>query len=132
MPYAVSVDPASRRAIIRVSGTLTGPEIVDACRELFTHRDWRAGFATLWDTNALRGLVLLPEDVTTFSIAAAELTPRRGDGRSAIVTVDPSVHINALLLSLKSKGPHDREFRVFARVEDAEAWLTEPDLAGRA
>ena len=129
MPYTVSVDPASRRALIVVIGTLTGAEIIAACREVFTHPDWRGGFSTLWDANALRALVLLPDDVASFAAAASELTPLRGDGRSAMVTWDPSVHINALLLCLKSKGAHDREFRVFGRREAAEAWLAEESVS---
>lgn len=125
MPYAVSVDSTSRRAVIFVTGTLTGPEIIEACRETFTHADWRSGFSTLWYAHDLCGLVLLPEDVAAFAAAAAELVPLRGDGYSVLVTCDPSVHINALLLCLKSKGSYDRQFRVFGCVEAADAWLSE-------
>lgn len=148
MPYALHVSPEARTARIRVEGTLNGAEIIAACRGLVEHEDWRAGYATLWDFRDLRALLLLPADVDAFAAMGEGFAEKRGPGRSAFVTDDPSVHINALLLALKTRGKadvgaqqipargtmrcsHGREFRVFARIEAAEAWLAEGDRAWR-
>ena len=138
MPYVLHVSPEDRTARIRVEGTLNGAEVIAACQELVDHEDWRRGYATLWDFRDLRALLLLPADVDAFAALAGGFAEKRGPGRSAFVTDDPSVHINALLLALKTqkaqvRAPgtalcsHGRESRVFARLEAAEAWLAEQE-----
>lgn len=128
MPYAVRVDPPSRSARILVTGTLTGDEIASACRDTFTHPDWERGFSTLWDARDLRALVLSLEDVTAFADEVEGILHLRGPGRTAIVTWDPAVQINAMLLGLKSNpGDGEREVRVFGRIEEAEVWLRMED-----
>jgi hypothetical protein len=125
MPYSVRLEPAARLARIHVTGTLTGEEIASACRETFTHPQWERGFSTLWDARDMRALLLLLEDVAAFAEEVEDVLHLRGPGRTAFVTWDPAVRINAMLLGLKSNvGDGGRESRVFGHIEEAEAWLS--------
>lgn len=124
MPYTYAISPAERLARIRLLGTVQGREITAAWHAVVSDPLWEQGFGSLWDTSGITLHILL-DDIEAFSVRAGEHSKLRGPGRTAIVTTDVSVHINALLLCFKSKGGQDREFRVFQRVGDAEAWLGE-------
>ena len=125
MPYTVHVTPTSRIARIRMAGTVDGTEILAAYREAVAHPRWESGFSTLWDTQDIIALDFLPEHLAAFSAEAKSLSALRGPGRSAIVTTDVAIHINARLLSLKSGGDAGREVRVFGALSNAETWLAE-------
>lgn len=127
MPHTTVVCLKARSARVQLYGTVALPEIVEVCREVFLHPAWQHGFSMLWDAQDLRALSLLPEDVESFAEVAGGLTDLRGPGRTAVVTEDPTVHMSALLLSLKSKRGEERDFEVFGRLEAAEAWLAGVD-----
>lgn len=125
MPYSVHISPSDRIAVLRLFGTVEGKEIVPACLALLHHPDWERGLSTLWDLRDIKTFLFVPEDLAAFEARAAEITALRGDGRTAFVTADSWVQINAHLLGIKTKGDTSREFRVFARMDRAEAWLAE-------
>lgn len=125
MPHSVHVRPSDRVAVLRLFGTVEGEEIIPACMALLHHPDWERGLPTLWDLRDIETFLFVPEDLAAFETRAAEIAALRGDGRTAFVTADSWVQINAHLLGIKTKGDTGREFRVFARLERAEAWLAE-------
>lgn len=124
MPYAFTISPDQHLARVRLIGAVEGREITAAWHAVVSAPAWEQGFASLWDATGIHLHILL-DDVEAFSAGADEHARLRGPGRTAIVTSDVSVHINALLLCLKSKGGHEREFRIFQCVAEAEAWLAE-------
>ena len=124
MPYTYAISPEERFARIRLLGTVEGREITAAWHAVVSDPLWKRGFGSLWDASGI-SLHILLDDIEAFSVQAGEHSKLRGPGRTAIVTTDVSVHINALLLCLKSKGGQDRAFRIFQCVGDAEAWLGE-------
>ena len=108
-----------------MSGTVRGDEVVETAREVFLHPAWERGFSTLWLTEDVEAIVILPEHVETYEAAAGRIRSLRGPGRSAVVARRPNVELTALMLSLKtmSKGGSDRSTRLFKDVAEAEAWL---------
>lgn len=125
MPYTIDVRPEDRLAVLRLFGTVEGSEIIPACMEFLHHPDWELGFCTLWDLRGIETFLFIPEDLAAFDARAKEFASLRGPGRTAFVTADPWVQINARLLGIKMKGDYGREFGVFPRLDAAEAWLAE-------
>lgn len=123
MPYTLHLVPTAQTARIRMTGRVDGAEILAAYHEAVTHPGWKHGYSTLWDTRELTALDFLPEHLATFSAEARPLSALRGPGRSAIVTTDVAVHINAHLLAIKSGGRAERKVRIFGDLSEAEAWL---------
>src|SRR5690606_2421664 len=104
MPYSVHVRPSDRVAVLRLFGTVEGEEIIPACMALLHHPDWERGLPTLWDLRDIETFLFVPEDLAAFETRAAEIAALRGDGRTAFVTSDSWVQINAHLLGIKTKG----------------------------
>lgn len=123
MAYSYSIAPDERLARIQLSGTVDGNEIITAWHQVVSDPAWESGFSSLWDASETSRLLLLPGDIDAFAASAEKATTLRGPGHTAVVATDISVHINAFLLCLRSKGGDEREFRVFERVGDAEAWI---------
>ncbi len=111
--------------MLRLFGTVEGKDILPACLALLHHPDWERGLPTLWDLRDIETFLFVPEDLASFETRAPEIAALRGDGRTAFVTADSWVQINAHLLGIKTRGSTRREFRVFTRLERAEAWLAE-------
>ncbi len=106
-----------------MTGTVGMTEIMAAYREVVTHPAWEHGFSILTDVSTLHALDVLLEDIETFEAEVGTLAALRGPGRSALVTTNPAIHLNALLLARKGRRSEGWVFRVFGRRDEAEAWL---------
>lgn len=127
MPYEIDIDPANGLARIYFRcTTLFGEGIVEAAQAVFFHPLWERGFSTLWLTEEVKSIVVLPKHVEAYEAAAPGIRAKRGPGRSAVVTSKFEVELTALMLALKTAGDakgSDRSFRLFKDVAAAEAWL---------
>lgn len=127
VPHSLRFCAASRAVEIHMAGTVTGPEILSACRSLFKHPDWEPGLSTLWLLGDIRSLIVSLDDTGAFAAEAAEFARLRGGGRSAFVCTDVYTQQIALLLAIRTAeapGGAARSCRLFDRVEDARAWLS--------
>jgi hypothetical protein len=109
-----------------MAGTVTGPEIITACRTLFRHPEWEPGSSTLWLLGDVRSLIVSLDDTDAFTLDAAEFARLRGGGRSAFVCTDVYTQQIALLLAVKTAempGGAARSCRLFDRADEARAWL---------
>lgn len=98
--------------------------MLEACRALVGHVDWRPGFEELWDLSHTE-VDVRPEEVNQLVASAHQLRDRVGPNRVAFVTTKPAV---GALLRLFEVFTLDlgRTYRTLPTREAAAAWLGVP------
>lgn len=87
MPYDLHIDPAAGLTLVRFSGKLTGPEVMEAMEAVFTHPDWQPAFDVIWDGSRNRQLVLVPGELERFVALLDRHRSPPGAGRDVVVVV---------------------------------------------
>jgi hypothetical protein len=122
MAYRFTVDPDARRALVTLSGDVTGAEFIAAMDALYLSPAWVPGYDALWDLTPVRALVLDLEDVAAIAGRTRELAPRMGGGRAAFV-VPNELHQGAAALTIHLTRGGDRTRRLFGTLRDGADWL---------
>jgi hypothetical protein len=127
MRLAIRVDPTVKLAVVRVAGTVRGPDLLELMGAPTADPAWERGFSIAWDVRALGVLDLVPGDLPPFGEVAAAVRPRMGPGRSAVLARDDGDEVTVRLLGLQGGDHRERELRAFTRVSEAAAWLGVPE-----
>jgi hypothetical protein len=133
MRLTIRVDPTARLAVVRVAGTVRGPDLLALVGAPLADPAWEPGFSIAWDVRGLGVVDLVPADLAPFGEGAVAVRPRMGPGRSAVLARDDRDEVTVRLLDLQRGGHRERELRAFTRVHEAAAWLGVPEdvLEGR-
>jgi hypothetical protein len=118
MAYTVEIDAAAQRGTVRMYGTVTGAEVIAACRELFEHPAWDPAYTLLWDDREISALDVGLREMG--SIAQEARYYRERLTVAAVVVQRPSVRAVAETL-IWFTGV--RGVALFTTIEEAEAWL---------
>ena len=117
---AIEVDDVARRILVSITGSAAGPEVSATLTELFRTRPELTGYDMLYDLRTYTGDVTA-DDVKPILIAYQAARVPEADGtRTAFVTSDPNFAFWAEAMTYQFCG---REHRVYAQVEEAEAFL---------
>lgn len=123
MPFSCHIASEQRIGVIRLYGGVSGDELIEAVKTLYSGDDWQPGFNILWDARAIAQLVLAPEDADAFTRAVGERIERIGRGRTAVVTTGFETYMSGLLLAIRSRKLSPREIEMFSDLAPALAWL---------
>lgn len=118
MPYTVEIDAAAQRGTVRMFGTVTGAEVLAACRDLFENPAWVPAYTLLWDDRAITALDVGLREMG--SIAQEARYYRTRITRAAVVVQRPSVRAVAEALIRFTGIPG---VALFTTIEEAVAWL---------
>lgn len=126
MPITHLIDPRLRLAAIRLSGRVTGAELIQAHHHLYDDPAWTQGFYRLWDARDIGELLLEHEIVSEYLALIQQLGERMKATRVAYLTKRPLVDAFATMFAaLAQRGP-TKEHQLFRRPQDAAQWLELP------
>lgn len=120
MPYAITMDPARRRAVVVASGRNDLASSLDAMDALASLRDFAPGFGIFCD---FRGNEYTPGTIDSQKLADAYTS--RFAGRPMVVVVAGLLHYgvaNMITTIVRLRGNPVAAFR---EIPEAEAWLDE-------
>src|SRR5687768_2969022 len=87
MPHAAYVLPPHRLGLLRLSGDVDGPDLLQGIAALYTGQGWCPPFSAVWDLRGVTALDLLPDDVERLCEVLDVLRGRTAPpGRGAILT----------------------------------------------
>lgn len=122
MRYHVTVLPARRIGIVRLSGAIDGGIICAALEGLYTHLNWQPSFNSLWDAASVRALAVSPAEASEIIARIAELAPRRGTGHTALVVRREMDAAFARMICARI-GCSQRMTRIFRSLPRAIGWV---------
>lgn len=126
MPFDYRIDPAHRLAVVRLRGTLTGAELVEAVSALLLDPAWVPTFDSVWDARAVAELVLEPDDIARLGALTERLLDRMGPSRTAAIIRGEVDQMAAQLFQRTNTHHPDAETRLFLRPGPAADWLGIP------
>lgn len=127
MAYECRIDAERQIGFVTLTGSIDGPQIREAMTALFGHPEWKAGYASLWDAQAVESLAILPDDLSAISGTMAAARIRAGAGRGAwVVQGNLAKSIGVLLAHRAQQQGNER--RCFTDYEEARRWLLEDPL----
>lgn len=126
MPITHLIDPRLRLAAMRLSGRVTGSDLIQAHHALANDPGWRQGFYRLWDARDTGELLLEHEIVTEYLALIEHLGERMKATRVAYLTKRALEDaVATMFAALAQRGP-TKEHRLFRRIDDAARWLEIP------
>lgn len=132
MPYELKVSPEHRVGVVRFSGAIDGGTMLRALDALYDGETWVPCFNEVWDYRPVSQLAIDPGEAAQILRRMDELADRLGEGQTAVIAPRAVEAHFAYMLFVRSTCTL-RERRIFARLEDALAWLMQayPALKGR-
>ena len=88
MPHTITVAPEHELAVVRMSGTVDGVEIVTTAAEIVAHPDWQSGFRPVWDVTRVTGLDVSPEHMEAILAQESHFEETGDGGDSVVITRD--------------------------------------------
>lgn len=124
MPFCHHVSPDDGFALIRMSGSVFGSDVVGALTTWLRDQEWEPQFVALWDLYEVDQLVLVPEDVRAFTAELAILRPMLGSSRTAAIARRELVFMAANLYAAQAMDLLvDHEVLVPHTLKEALQWL---------
>ncbi len=117
MPVAYAIDPEHHLAVARLHGVVEDRDVVALARALAAARTEGPGLAQLFDLRGITRAAVAPRVIE----AAGRLGGCGPGTRRAFVTASTVVY--GLVRTYQNCGEEDAECGIFARVEEALAWL---------
>ncbi len=129
MPYRLHVDPVRKRGLVELTGYVDAPALDEAADALVAAPGWGRDFGSLWDLRPATTVDVTPEGLK----ALVDRKEKRDEalalsGRIAVVVAREAV-LGVAQFAVRRARASRREVRVFATVEEAEAWLGRPPAA---
>lgn len=122
MGYAVAILPRQKLGVVRLTGSVAGPIILQALDALYTSEEWVPGFNTLWDGRQIMELGMSPADVEQILEWTAKLRSRMGNSRAAVV-VERGIDTAFARMIVFRDTVSGRERSVFNSLREALQWL---------
>lgn len=127
MPCQHAIDPQRCFVLVRANGRVTGADVNAVYRAVLTDPAWQPTFQILWDATEIRSLEVAWEEAEAFRNAAATLSDRVGEGRSAVVArrdLDAMMANNYIIFGGRHpRRDPGREVQVFSSISVAIEWL---------
>ena len=127
MGVTVHVNSENRIGLIRQTGRVELPDLLESVQRLLTTLDWLPGYDIVWDCRQVTELVIGHEAASYMVAALRDIQPLIGDGRSAIVVPADIAPLFERMMLLERQPDSLRERRVFQTVGAAMRWLTASD-----
>lgn len=109
-------------AIVRLTGSITGTDLVRAAQAIVTHPNFEAGRPRIWDARGIAQVLLDIEQARRLRSVLEEhiRKPGHGTGRTAIV-VDRDIDRDvAEFIRWYLRGRH---IEIFERMDEAQDWV---------
>lgn len=123
MAFAHRIAPSHRLAAIRFYGTVTGTDILEGIRSLYSDPAWEPGFQMIWDARDVAQLILDPADAD----AVVEVSKTHQDlsrqSRTAVLSGGFFVYTSAMMFHVRANRGTEREMEIFETLPEALAWL---------
>ena len=62
-PYAIIIDPEEGLVLLTMYGVVSGPDLLNAAKEVHEDESWENGFDVIWDCSRVHSHIVAPEDV---------------------------------------------------------------------
>lgn len=131
MPYAVKISAEHRLGIVRLAGLVDGETILRGMDELYHGETWVPTFNMIWDCRPIARIAVGPREAQRILERLNGLTPRMGQGRTAVVSPKQIVAAFVYMLFVRDDCAF-RERRVFRELDAALKWVSEvyPEQTG--
>jgi hypothetical protein len=123
MEVDIRFSGAARTVILRISGRMTGADLHAALLSMLEDPKWDPNSGVLLDGRGLSEAVVTLHDAEEITLLTEMFRERIGPGRFAVLVGREIDELLAELLIAAVKAPVGRTFSIFARLEDACAWL---------
>ncbi len=120
------IDNARLLALVRLSGEVTGQDVVAAAEKLHAHATWDARCDVIWDYRAITSFVILPDEVA----AILHARTRNSIGRDFILVKRDIEYAIARLYAYRAHGL-GKEVQLCWHLDEVLAALELPALPGR-
>ena len=126
MPFSHEVNADAGFGVIRLSGTVTGAELLDALAWFYAAADWAPGSRVLWDGRGIDHFAVSPEDSDKAADLVEGAVGRLAMTRTAVVTKNLDAYMSGSLLASRLGRRTGREARAFTELLTALEWLAAP------
>lgn len=127
MPFVTSVDPAQGLTRVWFDGTVTGRDIITATDALIAAPHYDSAFDQLWVLRDVVSLSISPEEMSALIAHDREMVEGGAMGRVCVaIVVSGEARELVILLYRHHMLATGQDIRLFAREEEAEAWLRQP------
>ena len=130
MAHTLLVAPERRLAVIWLDGSVATDDIVAGLSALVARPAWEPAFDLVWDGRGIEMLLVDEAGLDAISTLTDAIRERLGTGRSAVVVRRDIDRAIAKLIRFRGRE-RKREFRVFDALDEALAWIGQPDLPAR-
>lgn len=118
MPYALSVHPALRVGVVRLTGAVTGNDLIAAAAGLAGRPDWQGDYRALWDAEDMAGLDFTFDDLITL-VTQERALRARGEQGELVVVVQDSIWASLVKLFTLKMRAEARPLTILSTAEDA-------------
>lgn len=127
MSYVYHVDSEYGLVVIRPAGRFTGDQLIDIFRDVLQNPDREPDYDHVWDTSALKTLVVDVEVIDMYRSVLDKHAEQIGNGRVAVVARRETTRTLATMLFSVGEEDQGRETqRIFESLEQAADWLGLP------
>ena len=127
MTFDVRFDDEQRHFTATTAGALTAQGMLTLGRSLLAHSSWQAGMSIIFDHRHLEFAMATLADLEAIRAFHRSHQNQIGNGRSAFVVGSGRVEAWLELWQLGDKISSDHRTAAFAKMDEALAWIRQPD-----
>lgn len=121
MPYTWQVIDSERLGFGRLTGIVSGEEVLEVADVFCNDGDWRPGDPVLWDNTGITKLAITPKQAGEILMRARKVADYLGASRAAAVISTDLQMMGEHLIHMSGMDPE--RVRLFRSVEAACEWL---------